>query len=472
MEINGFQATFSSIPASDCLRVRISLIIFIVDGMRKTLAAVLCLAFGFSSSGCRKHQGRPQNVPASATLVDGTFIDCTVDEAINKNRCTVYKASSGEILADGLFVVGYPPRAANKTELRYAGFRTVYLERSIALLDSQLLSFQEASENDPTNRLINDRLKSLSSSNQGPAINCGKTVLNKPASEVSDCARTAFKSGKPFYVRYSRSSQISYFSYGLAGDGEGDLFEVVYDLRGLLNFGLRKNAQVFDGNHIRVTACLKPVVLGKTEDGIPVCIQPINEMESAKAAQQSPIDTTLCTVTENPFLYNNKMVRVHGQVSVSAEYSELTEEGCSDSIWFTYGNGAATPGLVAYVGGGSEPGAQDSEGKRILPIPVKLVKNANFNRFQNLIRAQVRADARAEKTDPNEYVFHRVTATFVGRIDGASPDIHAFHLKRTQMDRADFLGFGQMGLFDAQFVLQSVEGDAVLSASSPIPRSQ
>ena len=148
----------------------------------------------------------------------------------------------------------------------------------------------------------------------------------------------------------------------------------------------------------------------------------------------------------------------------------LSEEG--SSVWFTYGNGSATPGLVAYIGGGSAPGAQDSEGKRILPIPVKLVKNANFNQFQNLIRAQVRADARAEKTDPNEYIFHRVTATFVGRIDGVSPDFHAFHLKRTEMDRADFLGFGQMGLSDAQFALQSVESDAVLSASSPIPRAQ
>jgi hypothetical protein len=440
--------------------------------MRKTLTAVLCLAFGFSSSGCRKHQRRPENVPASATLVGGTFIDCTVDEAINKNRCTVYKASSGEILADGLFVVGYPPRAANKTELRYAGFRTVYLDRHIALLDSQLLSLESASERDPTKRLIDDRLKSLSSSKEGPAIDCGKTVMNKPASAVSECTGTTFANGKPFYVRYSRPGQISYFSYGLAGDGGGNLFEVEYDLRGLLNFGLRKNGQVFDENHIRVTACLKPVVLGKTADGIPACIQPINKMESAKAVQQTPIDTTLCAVTENPFLYNNKMVRIHGQVSVSSEYSELSEEGCSGSIWFTYGNDFATPGLVAYVSGGAESGAQDSDGKRILPVPVKLVKNANFNGFQNQIRVQVRADAHAAKADPNEYAFHRVTATLVGRIDGVSPDIHAFHLKRTEMDRADFLGFGQMGLFDAQFVLQSVEGDAVLSVSPPIPRAQ
>jgi len=44
-----------------------------------------------------------------------------------------------------------------------------------------------------------------------------------------------------------------------------------------------------------------------------------------------------------------------------------------------------------------------------------------------------------------------------------------FHLKRKNTDRADFLGFGQMGLFDAQFVLQSVANDAVLGKSPPMP---
>ena len=225
--------------------------------MKKTLITVLCLAFGFTISGCRKHQRRPEVVPGSATLVGGTFIDCTVDETINKNRCTVYRASSGEVLADGLFVMGYPPRAANGTELRYAEFRTNYLDRYIVLLDSQLLALEKPSENDPTNRLINDRLKSLSTSKQSMATDCGMTVLNAPASQVSDCARVAFENGKPFYVRYSRPGQIPYFSYGLAGDGEGNLFEVHYDLRGLLNFGLSKNAQAYDGNHIRVAVCLK-----------------------------------------------------------------------------------------------------------------------------------------------------------------------------------------------------------------------
>ncbi|GAC1627560.1 MAG: hypothetical protein NVS9B13_24720 [Candidatus Acidiferrum sp.] len=296
--------------------------------------------------------------------------------------------------------------------------------------------------------------------------------MNKPEDEVSNCARTALENGKPFYVRYSGPGQVSYYSYGLAGDGEGSVFEVVYDIRGLLNLGISKNARAFDDSHIRVTTCLKPVVLGKTEEGIPACIPPINEKESAMAAEQKPIETTVCSITENPSAFNNKLVRIHGYVSDNFEYSELSADGCSSSIWFAYGNGNAPPGLVAHVAGGVEPGAQDSGGKRILPIPVKLVQDSNFKRFQSLMKARVRADAHSQKTNPNDYIFHRVTATLVGRIDGVSPDIHAFHLKRTSMDRADYLGFGQMGLFDAQFALQSVENDAVLGASPSIPSAQ
>jgi hypothetical protein len=420
----------------------------------------LCLIF----PGCQKLHPRPGTVPSSAVWVGGSFIDCRVDDAADKNRCTVYKDNSGEILADGFFVVGYPPRAAKKSELRYAGYRTHYLDRYIVLADTQMLSLEEASAGDPTNRLINDRLKTLASSGRGPATNCGRTNINRPDDEVSNCARSAFENGKPFYVRYSSPGEIPYSSYGLAGDGEGSVFDVVYDMRGLLNLGLGKSAQAFDDNHIRVTTCLKPVVLGKMGEGILVCIQPTNEKESALVAQQKPIETTVCAITENPSAFNNTMVRIRGYVSGNFEYSELSADGCPSSIWFAYGNGDGPPGLTAYVTGGAEPGAEDSEGKRILPIPVKLIQNSGFSRFQKLMKAKVKADARSEKANPDQYVFHRVRATLIGRIDAVSPDIHAFHSKRTPTDRADFLGFGQMGLFDAQFVLQSVENDAVLEA--------
>ena len=84
------------------------------------------------------------------------------------------------------------------------------------------------------------------------------------------------------------------------------------------------------------------------------------------------------------------------------------------------------------------------------------------------MRARAKADERSLKDNADSFTFHRVAATFTGRIDAVRDDIHAFHLKRKDADRADFLGFGQMGLFDAQFILQSVEHDAVLEEFPPI----
>ncbi|MGH9736413.1 MAG: hypothetical protein ACRD8A_17725 [Candidatus Acidiferrales bacterium] len=132
-----------------------------------------------------------------------------------------------------------------------------------------------------------------------------------------------------------------------------------------------------------------------------------------------------------------------------------------------YGNGGGPPALAAFVTGGAKPGEQDAQGKLILPIPVKIVQDSNFRRFEKLMRAAVEADERSLKADPNSSTFHCVAATFVGRIDGVSNDIHSFHLKRRATDKADFLGFGQMGLYDARFVMQSVAGNAVLETLPP-----
>jgi len=194
-----------------------------------------------------------------------------------------------------------------------------------------------------------------------------------------------------------------------------------------------------------------------------VCITPVNDAASEiAAADQKPIETTVCAVVDNPAAFNNKIVRLRGHVSGNFEYSMLSGDRCSRSIWFAYGSEGAPPGLVVTIPGGAVPGAEDSDGKRILPIPVELVSNPNFDRFQKLMNARVKADKRSEKIKPGGFVVHQVTATFIGRIDGVSPEIHAFHLKRSDTDRADYLGFGHMGHFDAQFVMRSVENDAVL----------
>jgi len=324
-------------------------------------------------------------------------------------------------------------------------------------------------QSDRPEQLTEPRLASLSASKGGNPIDCGTSNLSESDPKATACASVALQNHKPFRILYSRPSGFFQSAYGLAGDADGNLYELQYDSRGLLNLGLRKNSKVFDGNRVTVTACLKPPRVGSTPGGLLTCVPPVNESESIAAAQQNPIDTTVCAILEHPSAFNNKVVRVRGYASAGPESSELGADECTGTIWFAYGGGSGPPGLVAHVGGGAQPGSEDAEGKWIRPVPVKLVQNLNFNKFQKLMRAQAKADERDLKKDGETWTFHRVAATFTGRIDAVSDDVHAFHLKREVIDRADFLGFGQMGLFDAQFTLRSVANDAVLENFPPIP---
>jgi hypothetical protein len=58
---------------------------------------------------------------------------------------------------------------------------------------------------------------------------------------------------------------------------------------------------------------------------------------------------------------------------------------------------------------------------------------------------------------PPDCTTYRVTATFTGRVGGVSKRIHEAHRKRSRGDQIDGNGFGHMGMFDAQIVVQSVE---------------
>ena len=332
------------------------------------------------------------------------------------------------------------------------------------------LSFAVAGDQSQAEQqLVNGKLTSLSAANGGEPVNCGSTTTIRPDGKVSDCATAAFEDRKPFYILYSNMLGASKFAYGLAGDALGNIYEVEYDSRGLLYLGLGKNSQVSDDNRIRVTTCVKPIRLGSTQQGLLACITPVNEQKSQLVARQKPLETTVCAILEHPSAFNNKIVRIRGYASGNFEYSFLGADGCTDSLWFAYGNGEGPPDLVATISGGARPGSEDAEGRLILPVPVNLVQDSNFRQFQKLMRARAEADERTLQENVDALTFYRVAATVTGRIDAVSDDVHAFHLKRTASDRADFLGFGQMGLFDAQFVLQSVEHDAVLEKFPPIP---
>ncbi len=176
--------------------------------------------------------------------------------------------------------------------------------------------------------------------------------------------------------------------------------------------------------------------------------------------QPKPIETAVCQILESPSAYNNKLVRVRGSVWVNFEYATLSGEGCSDAIWFALADGSGPPGLVAIVKGNGRPGGKNSKGAPIAPAPVRLIRDANFEKFEHYMN--VKAEGKPCFNDltrptPPDCAVDRVTATFTGRIDSVSKKVHQAHLRKLPNEKQDFSGFGQMGMFDTQLVVQSVE---------------
>jgi hypothetical protein len=168
-----------------------------------------------------------------------------------------------------------------------------------------------------------------------------------------------------------------------------------------------------------------------------------------------PVTTTVCEILEDPSAFNNKLVQVRGYVSISFEYSLLHSEECSGGIWFALADGSGPPGLRVTVPGRSTPGENDSKGVRRPPIPVRLVRDANFEKFEGYLAESAKVQP-GKPCGPDCHLY-QVTATFTGRADGVSREVHAAHLKRGTFQPSDGKGFGQMGLFDAQLVVQSVK---------------
>jgi hypothetical protein len=192
----------------------------------KALGSTIFLAWFAVSLFARQNVSpihpRPANVPSSAVWADNAFIECSIDPKSHSNRCTVFKDETGEILADGSFILGSSRAAAQKSELHYTGFG----EKGIYLRHSRVLLELRPGPRDPSNRIIDAELQHLASKGGLTPVNCNSSNSKTTTNALTDCAINAFAAKRPFYVRYYRQFSHSFGYSAFAGDTVGDVFWV------------------------------------------------------------------------------------------------------------------------------------------------------------------------------------------------------------------------------------------------------
>jgi hypothetical protein len=217
---------------------------------------------------CSRSQHRPSTVPESAVWIDGTFIECAIEEASHANRCTIYDDKSGHVLLAGLFVLTGSGREAKLPDLRYQAFdgTKILLQDARSLEPLQLTEWAVPSS-------FESRLAMFAGTQ---AVNCGRVRPGQDPGSSSDCALAAFQHRKPFYVTYDDAWRWA--SSGFAGNAEGDIHFVEYSVTKFPEF-VHRVVELVDDNHIIFGACPKPVTLTKTESGRLTCVKPIAHSE-------------------------------------------------------------------------------------------------------------------------------------------------------------------------------------------------
>lgn len=228
--------------------------------IRIAFAGLLILA-----CGCTKPPRRPSPVPESAVWIDGTFVECKIEEASRANRCTIYDDKSGNVLLAGLFVLTGSGREAKQADLTFQAF------------DGTKILLQDARALEPlllTEWAVPSSFESRLATFAEPpaAVNCGRVKPGQDPGASSDCALAAFQHRKPFYVSYDDAWRWA--SSGFAGNSEGDIHFVEYKVTKFPEF-IHSVVELADNNHIIFGPCPKPVTLTRTDSGQLTCVKPI-----------------------------------------------------------------------------------------------------------------------------------------------------------------------------------------------------
>jgi len=182
-----------------------------------------------------------------------------------------------------------------------------------------------------------------------------------------------------------------------------------------------------------------------------------NPQRTQSQAARKSIQATVCQIWDSPWALDNRIVQVRGYVVGGFETSVLVDSQCTDkAIWFQFAGGAAAPELEAITQSTRPMYARKDKPR----VAVKLQRDANLELLRHYWETSAKGERCTENTPTNELPdcrTYRVTATFVGRVDGVSKAVHIARLKKSLGGPTDWKGFGHMGYFDAQIVASSVE---------------
>lgn len=235
--------------------------------MKVSLTGLTAISLSVSLLGCMESRPRPANVPSSATWVDNTFIDCSVESPSKGDHCTVYKDDSGRVVADGLFVLKTFHEGVDKPELLFAAFA----HGMIYLQDARILVHVAPSGKDPSYRTVIERLEALAMKGSSTATDCSKVGAGKPDA-TSACALKAFVEHRAFYLCYYKQGSEAFDFKGIAADEEGNAFYVDYNSIEVVSPSqLEKQLQTPFDSHTFVARCPAPLDLHKGDGGWLAC---------------------------------------------------------------------------------------------------------------------------------------------------------------------------------------------------------
>jgi len=153
-------------------------------------------------------------------------------------------------------------------------------------------------------------------------------------------------------------------------------------------------------------------------------------------AQAGPMDVLACDLAKNPKVFDGKLIRVRGMLSVHFEDFSLDIPNCDtrQGIWLTFGGDV--PGVVASTV--NDIARRPGSNIKVHGNSYGIKKDANFRRLYALIAAR-----HGDKPD------YRVTATLMGTFFAGQ------ELRNSKDDVVSFGGYGHLGCC-ALFVITQV----------------